>query len=224
MASKNRPERDNAPQITELYHGDTGQLPQDGRSVLAALLAGPSIDAKRNINLWPSLLRYEYEIRSRLSELYLTLEVDRELGVAFIKKADTGDLDTPTTLRRREITFIQSVLILYLRRLLIEATSKGEPAITSETDMMDHLKLYEPTGNTDHHGFEKKIRGAVDAMRKYSILSAIRGSDDRYEISPTLKLLFTPENAESMIRVYRAMKDGQLPGNKDADDGESEDE
>jgi hypothetical protein len=89
---------------------------------------------------------------------------------------------------------------------------------------MDHLKLYEPTGNTDHHGFEKKIRGAVDTMRKYSILSALRGSDDRYEISPTLKLLFTPENAESMIRVYRAMKDGQLPGNKDADDGESEDE
>ncbi|MEK6744219.1 MAG: DUF4194 domain-containing protein [Nitrospirota bacterium] len=224
MVNKNTHASDNEPQTAELYHGDTGRLPQDGRSVLAALLAGPSIDAKRNINLWPALLRYEDEIRSRLSELYLTLELDRELGVAFIKKADTGDLDTPTTLRRREITFIQSVLILYLRRLLIEATSKGEPAITSETDMMDHLKLYEPTGNTDHHGFEKKINSAVDTMRKFSILSAIRGSDDRYEISPTLKLLFTPENAESMIRVYRALKDGQVPDNKSVDDGEGEDE
>ena len=42
-------------------------------------------------------------------------------------------------------------------------------------------------------------------MKDNSILQKIRGSEDRYEISPTLKLLFSAEHIAELTRQYRAL-------------------
>ena len=67
-----------------LYPGDRGELSLDTRRVLVQLLAGPSLDGRRHSKLWPFLIRDEVAIRSRLSELFLQLVIDRDLHVAFI--------------------------------------------------------------------------------------------------------------------------------------------
>jgi len=191
-----------------LYPGDTGSLPGDARRVLTHLLAGPSLEEKRHAIMWPALLRYEKEIRSRLSELFLDLEVDKELGVAFIRQARTGDLDAPILVRQLSLTYMQSVLILYLRKLLMDAIARGEPAITSHTEISEEMKLYDTADNTDRAGFEKHVSSAIDKMKKNSILSLIRGSEDRYEVSATLKLLCTPEDVDAFTRQYQKLRDG----------------
>ena len=206
-----------------LYPGDTGKLPEDARRALTALLAGPSIEGKRHGKLWPAVLNYEGAIRSRLSELFLDLELDKELGVAFIRHANTGDMEAPIMVRKMELTFIQSVLLLYLRRILMEAIARAEPAIVSEAEMSAELKLYERANNTDRAGFERNIRSAIDKMKKNSILSQIRGSDDRYEISATLKLLVTPEEVEAFSRQYKRLRDDGLTESA-SDTGENFDE
>src|SRR5260221_296466 len=106
---------------TGLFAGDTGQLPLDTRRVLVQLLAGPSLDGRRHSRLWTALARDEVVIRRRLSELFLDLIVDQVLQVAFTRQADVGDLETPVLLRRTQLTFLDSVLLLYLRQLLTQA-------------------------------------------------------------------------------------------------------
>jgi hypothetical protein len=210
MGSKDRIADDETEQrtIEPLYPGDTGKLPADARRVLVALLAGPSIEEKRHAKLWPALLNYENTIRTRLSDLFLDMELDKELGFAFIRHADTGDLDAPIIVRQFSLTFLQSVLLLYLRRVLMEAIARGESAIVSELEITAELKLYERANNSDRAGFEKNIRSAIDRMKKNSILSLIRGSVDRYEISATLKHLVTPEEVEAFSQQYRNLRDG----------------
>ncbi len=203
----NRDEDVKTPDAARLYPGDTGQLPEEARRVLAQLLAGPSLDAKRHGNLWPVLRRHEAEIRSRLSELFLELVLDTDLEVAFTRQADTGELDAPILLRRAPLTFLQSVLMLYLRQVLTEATARAERAVVSWDEMIEQMRLYEPADNTDRAGFEKRVRAAIEKMKEHSIISPVHGSEDRYEISPTLRLLFSADEIATLTRLYASLRD-----------------
>lgn len=205
-----------------LYPGDTGSLPFDARRVLCQLLAGPSVDSERHALLWPVLLREETAVRARLSELFLDLVLDRDMGVAFLRQADTGELDSPTLLRTHPLTFIDSVLLLGLRQRLAEAQAHGQRAVVEESDLHAQLSVYEPTQGTDRAGFTKKINAAIEKMKKNSVLQPIRGSDGRHEISPVLRLLFSAEDVQALGQVYRGLAGGQDSGA--ASDTDEEDE
>ena len=186
-----------------LYPGDAGTLPFEARRLLVQLLSGPSLDGRRHPQLWPALLRHRRRIESRLADLFLALVMDTEAQVAFVRQADTGELETPILLRRARLTFLDSVLLLQLRQALSEAELRGERAVVSGSELIEHLKLYEGQLNTDHAGFEKRLNSALEKAKKNNLLRAIRGSEDRYEVSPTLKLLFGAEQVAALRRIYR---------------------
>jgi hypothetical protein len=191
-----------------LYPGDSGLLPEPARRALVQLLVGPSLDARRHSRLWPALLRYRELIQSRLSDLFLELIVDVDRQVAFTRQADTGELDAPILLRRSPLTFLDSALLLYLRQLLVEADTRAEPALVSLGDMQEQLRLFEPGDSTDRAGFDKRVRAAVEKAKKNSLISAIRGSEGRFEISATLKLLFGAEEIAALTEVYEKLAGG----------------
>lgn len=214
------PDDDSQVKPEALYPGDTGALPEDARRVLVQLLSGPSIDGKRHSKLWPALLRYQDVLRSRLADLFLELIVDQDLEVAFTRQADTGELDAPRLLRRSTMTFLDSALMLYLRQMLTDADVQGQRAVVSAEEITEQLKLYEKSQSTDAAGFEKRINAAIEKARKNSILNAIRGSENRYEISPTLKLLFSAEEIAALIKVYeqyQMVDTDQSPASEDVD-------
>ncbi len=192
--------------VQALYHGDSGELSLDARRVLVQLLAGPSLDGQRHSKLWPILIRYEAAIRSRLSELFLQLVIDRDLQVAFTRQADTGDLEVPLLLRRANLTFLDSILLLHLRQRLTQAEAHGDRAVISTDEIVEFLGVYEQTGNTDRALFEKRIQASIEKIKKHSILRKIRSSDDRFEISPTLKLLFSAEEIQALTGIYHDMR------------------
>jgi len=210
MSSQIEPEErkeDAAAAQQELYPGDRGQLPEDARRLLVQLLSGPSVDGRRHSRLWPALLRYQDVIRSRLADLFLELILDPDNQVAFIRQADTGELEAPILLRRTRLTFLESALLLHLRQLLAEADMRGERAVVAYQEMVEQMKLYEQTLNTDRAGFDKRINAAIEKVKKNSLISTIRGSDDRYEIAPTLKLLFSAEEIAALARTYAASRE-----------------
>jgi Domain of unknown function (DUF4194) len=212
---------------TKLYNSDLGDLPLDTRRVLVQLLSGPSLDGRRHGKLWPVLLRDEAVVRRSLSNLFLDLIVDRDLEVAYTRQADTEDLDTPKLLRNVKLTFADSILLLNLRQRLTHADYRGERAVVSEQEIMDDLGVFERAENTDRFGFIKRIRASIKKLVLRSILQKVRESDDRFEISPTLKLLFSAEVIESMSERYQTMINGDLvPGGSlmDGDENDEEEE
>jgi hypothetical protein len=206
-----------------LFADDAGELPLDTRRALVQLLSGPSLDGHRHSKLWSVLLRDEDVIRRRLADLFLELIIDRDLQVAFIRQFDTDDLDAPTLLRRAQLTFIDSVLLLYLRQQLAQAASRGERAVVSKTDIVEHLIPYDRQGNTDRAGFDKRVYASIEKIKKYNIIQKIRASDDRFEVSPTLKLLFSAEEIQALTTVYQGMTaDGLQDGSGDAPQKEAD--
>ncbi|MEO7143863.1 MAG: DUF4194 domain-containing protein [Bryobacteraceae bacterium] len=206
---------DNLPEETQvssakLFASDSGELPQETRRVLVQLLAGPSVDGRRHPKLWPVLVRDEALIRCRLSELFLDLIMDAGIQVAFTRQADAGELETPVLLRRAQLTFLDSIMLLHLRQPLTQADTQGERAVVTIDEIVEHMSVYERSTNTDRAGFNKRIQASIEKIKKHGILQKIRSSDDRFEISPTLKLLFSAEAIQALTRTYQRMAAGEV--------------
>ena len=184
------------------FAGDTGQLPLLTRRVLVQLLLGPSIDATRQRRLWPILLRDQVVLRSRLHELFLELVIDHEQQVAFTRQVVAEDIDAPILLRKANLTFLETVLVLFLRQRLTEAEAQGERAVVSAVEMQEHLGVFERAANPDQARFGRQILSAIEKAKRLSLLRALTGADKRFEVSPTLKLLFPAEQIQALSRTY----------------------
>ncbi|MEO7497744.1 MAG: DUF4194 domain-containing protein [Massilia sp.] len=215
----NWPEQENASPVpppdsaqpTALFLNDSGSLPPETRRVLVQLLSGPSLEAKRHARLWPVLLRDEVIVRSRLGDLFLELIIDRDSQVAFTSQVEAGELEIPILLRRAQLTFIDSVLLLFLRQRLTQAQSQGERGVIARDEIIENLLPYERAVSTDRAGFTKRVHASVEKLKKHNILQKIRGSDERFEIAATLKLLFAAEQIVALTALYNRMAAGDAP-------------
>lgn len=185
-----------------LFVGDQGTLPADARRVLVHLLLGPALDASRQTHMWPILLRYEAAVRSYLNDLFLELVVDREQEVAFTRQVVSDELDVPVLLRRESLTFIDSVLLVFLRRQLTQSETQGERAVLALHEMTDHLGVFEPTGNSDHAKFTRQVERAIEKAKRLNLVHTIHGGEERYEVSPALKILFPAEEILALTKIY----------------------
>jgi hypothetical protein len=205
-----------SPGDSALFTGDTGQLAMDTRRVLVHLLLGPALDAQRQTKLWPVLLRDEKALRSRLHDLFLELVVDREQRVAFTRQVVDEAADVPVLLRKQALTFVQSALVLFLRRELTQADARGERAVVSQEEMREHLRVFEREGNADRAKFERQASGAVEKAQQLNLIRRLRGEDDRYEVSPALKLLFPAEEILALTQTYERLAAAGANGSSDA--------
>lgn len=195
-----------SPTESATFAGDTGQLSYDTRRVLVQLLSGPFVDGRRHARLWAALVRDESVIRSRLHELFLDIVVDRDQQVAFTRQIQDDNVEMPILLRRANLTFLETALLIYMRHRLTRAEAQGERAVVSREELADHLRVFERTNNVDRSRFDRHVEGAIEKAKKLSLLQLLRGSsEERFEVSPTLKLLFPAEEIEALARLYRAI-------------------
>ncbi len=194
--------------VNGTFAGDTGQLPLETRRVLVQLLLGPSIDATRQRNLWPILLRDEAVLRTRLHDLFLELVVDADQQVAFTRQVVAEDIDAPVLLRRAHLTFLETALVLFLRQRLTQADAAGERAVVSYEDMQAHLGVFERVANPDQARFGRQVVGAIEKVKKLSLVRLLPGGQQRFEVSPTLKLLFPAEAILALTQTYQSLLTG----------------
>jgi hypothetical protein len=210
-ADDDEPAKPPTTQPTVLFNGDTGTLRLDTRRCLVNLLNGPSIDGRRQSGLWTVLLRDRETIQTYLHNIFLELVVDLPQQVAFIRQVpDDGEIDIPILLRRHQLTLIQSALVLYLRQRLTEADASNERAVVSTREMNEHLMLFEKARNTDLARFDRQCETAIEKCKALNLIRPIRSSDARFEVSPTLKLLFSAEDIQALTATYKALQSAPL--------------
>lgn len=218
---------DQHPAGTELFSGDCGNLSLETRRALVQLLQGPAIDGRRHSKLWQVLLREEKVLRQNLHNLFLELVVDYDQAVAFTRQVVAESVDIPVLLRKAPLTFIESALVVFLRQRLTQADAAGERAVVSSAEITEYLSVFERDRNQDHARFERQMENALEKVKKLSLLHKIRGGEDRFEVSPTLKLLFPAEEIDALAKTYRALATAQaadtsVAGDSDDDTDEQE--
>lgn len=197
--SANEPELDSSP----LWDSDTGRLRADSRRALVQLLRGPFLSAARHGHLWAALLNDETEIRSRLADSYLELVIDAESQLAFAKNVSAPDSDAPKVMRSHPLTFMDTAMLLHLRQQLLHSNG-SERVIVGKDEVADQMQVYRGADDSDPAGFAKRVNGSWTKMISHGILASTT-TEDRFEISPVLRLIFGADEIAAVQAEYRRL-------------------
>ncbi|SDP70263.1 protein of unknown function [Arthrobacter sp. ok909] len=180
-----------------LYPGDTGVLPMKVRQALVKLLKGPYIDGGRDEKLWTTLLDNQLILRSRLSELFLTLQLDHERKVAVLRPVDPeaigGSTRSSILRQQRALSRVETIVLLRLRLLLDRhVTAQTDPTITRE-EIAELVAHYQPSGQQDALRDSDVVNRAITKLLARQLLLTT-GLDEVYTISNALPLALPFEN------------------------------
>ena len=180
-----------------LFPGDTGVLPMKVRQALVKLLKGPYVDGGRDEKLWTTLLDNQLILRSRLSELFLTLQLDHERKVAVLRPVDPdaigGSTRSSILRQQRALSRVETIVLLRLRLLLDRhVTAQTDPTITRE-EIAELVAHYQPSGQQDALRDSDVVNRAITKLLARQLLITT-GLDDVYTISNALPLALPFEN------------------------------
>ncbi|MCD8317093.1 MAG: DUF4194 domain-containing protein [Eggerthellaceae bacterium] len=180
---------------TELWPGDAGTLTFESRRALLQLIKGPMITAEANKELWQALLMDQASIESRLADLFLVLVLDEDEGIAFVQNAPAVDRKIPKAVRNQPLTLSDTILVLSLRRELM-INREGRVFVDKE-ETFSSLSQYRPLEKLDEAGFRKRLERSWSKLEDEGMLLKAEG-DERYEISPVLRLIFSTEEVKAV--------------------------
>jgi hypothetical protein len=179
------------------FPGDTGVLPMKVRQALVKLLKGPYIDGGRDEKLWTTLLDNQLILRSRLSELFLTLQLDHERKVAVLRPVDPeaigGSTRSSILRQQRALSRVETIVLLRLRLLLDRhVTAQTDPTITRE-EIAELVAHYQPSGQQDALRDSDVVNRAITKLLARQLLLTT-GLDEVFTISNALPLALPFEN------------------------------
>lgn len=192
-----------APGCGPRFDGDTSQLPAEACWTLQELITAPHI-REESRKYWSVVLEHEDVLRSRLSELGLILEINREHGYAFTRQASETSAYSRTLLRARTLTLAASALALYLYNQYLITP---EDPVVETCDMIDHLLGYKPPDDTDEARFTDRARKAIQSLADLHVIKPIPGTE-RYLIYGVITSLLSAERLAALDARYRAIASG----------------
>ena len=180
-----------------LFHGDTGVLSMKVRQALVKLLKGPYVDGGRDEKLWTTLLDNQIILRSRLSELFLSLQLDHERKIAVLRPVDPeaiGGSSRSSILRQqRALSRVETIVLLRLRMLLDRHLTAQTDATITREEIADLVAHYQPAGQQDALRDSDVVTRAITKLLARQLLLTT-GLDDVYTISNALPLALPFEN------------------------------
>lgn len=199
---------------------DGAEMPHEARRVLVYLMRQGAIIAAQKGKLYEALCRHQGVIRRHLAEVYLRLVLDERAGLGFVARFDSDDEasdesdsenDNDSTesfvslITRRTLSLYDTLLLLVLRRHYQEREAAGEQKITVDIERLEsYLTPFLPL--TNHASADRrKLNGAVKNMKDRKLLAPLRGSDDRFEITPLIRYVVDAAFLETMLAEYQRL-------------------
>jgi hypothetical protein len=199
----------------DMFESDSGTLYPEQRRCLVALLKHRYISAERHPEQWEVLLKDEGLIKSRLNDMFLELQVERDQQIAFKRQAVsyTGD-PLPSLLRERAHTKEETIVMLALRQRFFAQRQEGEDHVYVEREtLMEEIAERWPEDLTNRSAAQKKAGTAIDGLATAGVL--LKTADpDRFRISPIIEVLLPIEKLRELM-TWLMTQNGTTPVDED---------
>lgn len=188
------------------------------RAVINLMRQGVILSSNKN-KLFETICFHQEEIRRYLEQIYLSLVLDEKAGIAFIASyqnefiASEGDEidaepESISLINRRTLSLFDSLLLLVLRKHFRDRENAGEQRVIIDLDRVDsYLTPFLPLTNNSKSD-RKKLNAAIQRMLSQKVLSTVKGSEDRFEITPIIRYVVNAEFLESMLKEYTEIATG----------------
>ncbi|WP_239372911.1 DUF4194 domain-containing protein [Snodgrassella gandavensis] len=199
-------------------------LPIEARHALVALLKHGVILAAQKNNIFTSICHYKVQIETHLANIYLKLILDQPYGIAYVAQMNEAieeNDEIPLLINKRQLTVHDTLILLVLRKYFQEREAIGESKIIISFEHIEEL-LTPFSSLTNHSTLEKKaLNAALSRMKERHILANVRGSEDRYEITPIIRYIVNASFLENMLTEYRKLSEKAQSDTVEAEKEES---
>ena len=185
-----------------LYEGDVGTESLEVRRLLVFLLKGPYLWRDQKKQLWPLLINHQEELKVQLANLFLELFISESDGVAFVRPADTGDLEVPQLLPTYTYRFLDSVMLVAMRERLMHAAPHAQQALITDEEMVTYMRTFDPSVRNDEQQLRKRLNGIQKRFIDRHLLTKVNAMEG-YVISPILKYVFDAGDLSALMEQYR---------------------
>lgn len=188
------------------------ELDDSAKHALVSLLRQGVILANQKLKLFESICRYQIEVRHHLANVYLKLVLDESSGVAFVASIEASEKndDQVSLITRRTLSLYDTLILLVLRKHYQERETSGEQKIIIDVERVAaNLTPFLPLTNSTKVD-RKKLNAALQKMVEKRILSSVRSSDDRFEITPIIRYVVNAECLENMLCEYHRLAEENI--------------
>lgn len=203
-------------------------MPHEARRALVYLLRQGSALAQKKGEIFELVCRYQDALRNHLENMYLRLVIDERYGVAFIANAQNSededdDGESVRLISRRTLTLYDTLLILVLRKYFQDRETQGEHKIIIDIETVEAgLSPFLPLTNSTRSD-RKQLVTSLKRMIEKRILAVVRGSEERFEISPLIRHVVSAEFLQHMLTEYQRLADKQSGDEQIRDDPQDND-
>lgn len=181
--------------------------PPEISAVLVALFKGVLYQEKRE--LWQNLLDYRSNISAYVSVLGLEVFIDEAEGYAFLRQRqrmdDAGEKHTiPRLMTRRHLPYAVSLLLILLRKRLLEADASGDElrVSISRREIIEIMRVFMPE-KANEVKLLKAVDGCIRRVEEHGFLRQLKGQDEQYEICRIIRAFIDAEWLADMDDILK---------------------
>ena len=139
---------------------------------------------------WITLERLGGGVRDHFTTIGIDVVIDDAEGYAYLRSRPTedGDEALPRLVRRRALTSNVSLLLVLLRKRLVEfETTGGEGRLVLSTDqIVEMLRLFQSESTNDARAVDQ-AETTIKKAAELGFLRQLRGQNDQWEVRRILK-------------------------------------
>lgn len=197
------------------------QVPVPAKAAIVKLLQGP-VYRDRDESNWQALGQHETLVRDYLAVIGLDVHLDETDGFAFVRQAVSEEpgnegaeqAELPNLIRRLPLPYDLSLLLVLLRKRLIERDQTGGDSlrvVVTGSELRESLSAFLP-----ERGDETKLAKRVDALLNKAIslgvLRRLRDEKGSFELRPIIKALVDADwlgGMQQALETYRKHATGE---------------
>ncbi|MFT4088403.1 MAG: DUF4194 domain-containing protein [Gordonia sp. (in: high G+C Gram-positive bacteria)] len=164
---------------------------------------------------WRTLEKSGAGVRDHFATIGVDVVIDDDEGYAFLRSQPgvEGEEPLPRLVRRRTLTYKVSVLLVLLRKRLVEfETGGGEGKLVLTTEQMVEMMRLFQADSTNEASVVDEVETTIKKAAELGFLRALRGEPDHWEVRRILKAYVdaqTLSDFAAKLRQYAGQEDGK---------------
>lgn len=139
---------------------------------------------------WQALLELQIRVREYVAVLGLELLLDEAEGCAYLRQrvAEGDQPELPRLVPRRQLSYPVSLLLVLLRKKLVELDAGGGETrlVLTGAEIVDLMRVF-LDGATNEARALDRVEAHINKVVELGFLRRLRGREDEYEVRRILK-------------------------------------
>lgn len=140
--------------------------------------------------VWETLQRHRGSVADHFAAIGIDVVVDETEGYAYLstREAEDGEDPLPRLVRRRTLTYNASLLLVLLRRRMVEFESTGDDGklVLTRDQLVEMLRVFQQSSSNEARTIDQADR-TIAQVAELGFLRELRGQSGAWEVRRILK-------------------------------------